>query len=374
MLSGRELLFAPTHIQQVSSGSDSSRNVSSSTPLIAFGFVALDTQLASIDIRVGSGSGSPVANVYLVPGTSSTTQDSPVTTPTASALASATNVSLAVGINTISFGSHTLTVGEKYWLVFKYVSGTSAGFYYLGGALFNQSISGPGRVTRDNYLRIEATSATEPVTWISPAAVCVLTALRQVYTSGKTHGFLGINGGDTTNTVRHRSEASGEVRGIGQAFTIPVGMRLNLKAFVIGFRVTTSTATDIEFYAECYINRSLVATSLPQYSADLYSTGHVLLSFEFERPIKVPDNCELLIMVMCKYHTDAYYFYSTRLSLLDNYANEHMPQPIRRAAYYVNDGTGITVNQNAVTSCGLLLDADEPFYTAPINRRTSTGR
>ena len=49
-------------------------------------------------------------------------------------------------------------------------------------------------------------------------------------------------------------------------------------------------------------------------------------------------------------------------------------QPAMLNVYYVNDGTGITVNQSAVTSCGLLLDPDEPFYPEPINRRTSTGR
>lgn len=374
MLDGREILFASTHVHQNSGTGDSSRSLSTSLQLVSFGFIALDTQLSSVDIKIGAASGSPVANIYLVPGTSSTSLDSPVTTPITSALASSLNVSLVLGVNTISFGAHTLTAGEKYWIVLQYVSGTSANPYYFTGALFSHTISGSGRVLASSFLKLEAASATEPITWGAPVAVNPLTSLRQVYTSGKTFGFLGNNGSDTANTIRHSTETSGSVKGLGQAFTIPKGMRLNLKAFVLGLRSATATALDVEFYAECYVNRAKVAVSLSQYSKDLYGSGTGLLYFEFTPIIKIPENCELIVLVHCKYHSDAYYYYTTRLVLLDDYANDHMPQPIRRAAYYVNDGTGITVSQDAITSCALLLDTDEPFYPEPINRRTSTGR
>lgn len=374
MLTPRDILFAPVHVQQTVTTGDSSRNLSTSLRLVAYGFIALDTQLASIDIKIGSVSGSPVANIYLVPGTLSTSQDSPIGAPITSALASSLNVSLSVGINTISFGSHTLVVGEKYWIVAQYVSGTSAGFNYLNGAIFNHTISGNGRITQFSFLKLESATSAEPVTWGNPMAINPLSSLRQIYTSGKTFGFLGANGPDAPSTIRHRAETSGEIKALGQAYTIPKGMRLNLKGFLLGLRPSVATATDVEFYADCYVNRSKIASSLSQYSKDLYGTGVAFLSFEFAPTLKIPENCELLILVFCKYHADAYYYYGMRLQLLDNHADDYMPQPLRRAAYYVNDGTGITVNQSAVTSCGLLLDPDEPFYPEPINRRTSTGR
>ena len=350
----------------------SSRSVSTTVPLFAASFIAKDTQLSSISVYILGASGSPVASVYIVPTDGSTGATSaPNTSPTATALASVANVALVAGVSTISgFGAHTLTVGAEYWIVFKYISGTS----FSPGFMAAGTITGlsPTKTTVYNGIRWESAGTVEPVTWATNGTFNPLGFWGFVYTSGKSASFpcSYIGAGNGTAKIYHTSASSW--LGVGQRYILSLTQWANVTGFVISLRKATVSVAG-SLYVDAYINGAKVATS-NSVPPSLTSTTVGAVVFDFPRNIAVPPGASITFIVSSTEDlTDdaADYTYDYTLTFTDS-ASVRANLPFGGRMWRVIwDGATNTFTESTTTisQAAVLLDANVPFPPAPLNRR-----
>lgn len=352
-----------------------SRTISPATPLFAVSFIAQDTQLSAIAIYLGAASGSPVLSAYIVPTDGATGFSSaPNTSPIANALASVLNVSCSIGINNFTgFSGHTLTVGAEYWIVFKFISGTScAAFFSAAGFLFSPVSA---KTSIMNGCRWEATSATEPVTWSNNGQYFYPTFIGFTYTSGKVVSFpatvLGAGNAATADRICHTN--SSVWQGIGQRYVLSLTQWCNVVGFAITLRKVAVGVVGA-LYVDAYINGVKVATS-NSVPASLTTTSSFVGIFEFPRSIKVQPGASITFIITSEENTadtpSSNYTYTYLMAFVDSPSvRANLPCGGRMWKVNWNGATNVfTESTTTLLQAAVLLDGTSPFIPAPLNRR-----
>ena len=341
-------------ISAVSSNS-SSFSLNSATTFLGFSFVCHKASaLATMRVYVGGKSGTPAdirASLYLDNGGIPNPSGAVAGTET-------TGVSVsAVGWLGFDFNINytDLISGQRYWVVLKNYTSTPASNYptitygtpaFVGGGVSDNPSWGLSK----------ASTSTGDSGWgsVATGGGCVFEL-----SDGSKYG-MPASVTTVTNISSNTTEA-GEVITAPTTGLVVVGVDVSL------YKNGSPTGG---CKVKLYVNRNLVAVSeeIPEASI---STTRYRYQFVFSRPIAVPPRAEIRAVVAPENYSSGNYYILRKMS----WSPEDVDMLPGMSGCVTTDG-GVTWSDDvtSVHPIGLLLQADNGFPSATVNRRTSTGR
>lgn len=190
--------------------------------------------------------------------------------------------------------------------------------------------------------------------------------------TGEVTGFNIVNGsysGDANFKMYSGYESGTVMLSPSDVFLRVVGVSAML------YQVGTSGQGNL--YCNLYCNGSKIATSTPTPSVNMGASGYTLQSTAFPSPVCIPPDSKLNVMLTTDAGSSAVYLRSA-VTVADINGGDSRWLALRpcSGSMYLcsNIGGAWTFSGSKIPHIALLLDESKPFYTPPINRRTSTGR
>ena len=352
--------------------SNTSRSISPTVPLFTVSFIATDTKLSEFSLYTPVATGSPILNAYIVPSDPSAgITATPINTPITGAIATSLNNAGISGSTVFSvFSDHTLTIGNEYFLVINFISGTSLSIYFVNAGLITSVAT--TKTSFYNAIRWESSSASEPVTWGTSGSFGSFGGIQIKYTSGQVFSVTGLIGAGTQfeNRIYHTNSSTWV--GAGPEYILSPNQYCNVAGFAPVLRKANASFSG-SLYVDAYINGAKVATSKeipPSYT----STSASIIIFEFPRVLCVPPGAKIAFIVLSTENaidTSVVYTYLYVCNFEDSPENRKvLPCNGQIWSLTRNEAANTFVKySNKIYQAAILLDGTNPFPPAPLNRR-----